>query len=140
MTATLNPYLTFPGTARQAMEFYRDALGGDLSIMTFADFGDPGNEGVMHAYLETPQGMRLMASDLPPGGVATHVPGNNLSVSLSGDDTDALRGFWERLSDGATITMPLERQMWGDDYGQLTDRFGVQWMVNIAGQPPAAEA
>lgn len=133
MPASLNPYLNFPGTARPAMEFYRDALDGELTISTFADFGDPGNEGVMHAQLSTPQGMLLMASDLPPGLEAHYVAGTNISVSLSGDDADLLRRCWDRLSDGATITMPLERQMWGDDYGQLTDRFGIQWMVNIAG-------
>ncbi|MGL5863856.1 MAG: VOC family protein, partial [Phycicoccus sp.] len=63
---------------------------------------------------------------------ATHQPGTNVHVSLGGDDPE-LRDYWQRLSDGATVTMPLERQMWGDEFGSLTDRFGIHWMVNIAG-------
>jgi PhnB protein len=59
--------------------------------------------------------------------------GAAVSISLSGDDSDELRRFWEGLSEGAEVTMPLEKQMWGDEFGMLTDRFGMQWMVNIAG-------
>jgi PhnB protein len=61
--------------------------------------------------------------------------GNNFSVSLSGDDEAELRGYWDKLADGATVTMPLERAPWGDTFGMLVDRFGVNWLVNIAGQP-----
>ena len=66
----------------------------------------------------------------------THRPGDNIAVSLSGDDADDLRGYWEKLSDGGTVTMPLEKQMWGDEFGMCIDRFGISWMVNI-GQPQA---
>jgi PhnB protein len=114
------------------MEFYQSALGGELAMNTFADFGNTGPEGdkIMHANLETPDGFTLMASDTPPG--AEEPSGNNIAISLSGDD-EKLRGYWERLTDGAKVTMPLEKQMWGDEFGQFTDRFGIQWMVNIAG-------
>jgi PhnB protein len=134
MTSRLNPYITFAGNAREAMEFYQSALGGELVVNTFGEFGDSGPDAdkVMHANLETPDGFTLMASDTPPG-MDSASGGNNISVSLSGDDADKLRGYWEQLTDGAEVTMPLERQMWGDDYGQLTDKFGIQWMVNIAG-------
>ena len=70
-----------------------------------------------------------MASDMPPG--MDYQPGNTISVSLSGDDDDRLRGYWEKLAAGGTVTMPLEKQMWGDEFGMVTDRFGVDWMVNI---------
>jgi PhnB protein len=132
MTSRLNPYITFAGNAREAMEFYQSALGGELAMNTFADFGNTGPEGdkIMHANLETPDGFTLMASDTPPG--AEEPSGNNIAISLSGDD-EKLRGYWERLTDGAKVTMPLEKQMWGDEFGQFTDRFGIQWMVNIAG-------
>jgi PhnB protein len=133
MTSRLNPYITFDGSAREAMEFYKSALGGSLTINTFADFGNPGPEGdkIMHAQLETDAGFTLMASDTPPGMEAS--TGSNIAVSLSGDDTDQLRGYWSQLTEGGEVTMPLERQVWGDEFGQFTDRFGIQWMVNIAG-------
>jgi PhnB protein len=134
MANRLNPYLNFPGTARQAMEHYESVFGGTLTVMTFADAGAegvPDPQQVMHASLEAPDDFYLMASDLPPG--MDHQPGNNMAVSLSGDDGERLRGYWSSLSEGGTVIMPLERQMWGDDFGSCTDRFGIHWMVNIAG-------
>ncbi len=132
MTSRLNPYLTFNGNAREAMETYRSIFGGELRVSTFGEFGAPDPEikdNVMHAMLETPQGYTLMASDTAPGMVFN--PGNANTVSISGDAGDNLRDFWEKLADGATVHVPLEKQMWGDEFGQLTDKFGVPWMVNI---------
>ncbi|GGR97397.1 hypothetical protein GCM10010169_47450 [Micromonospora fulviviridis] len=63
-------------------------------------------------------------------------PGTTMAVSLSGDDADDLRRWWEQLADGGTVTMPLEKQMWGDEFGMCVDRFGTSWMVDI-GQPQA---
>ena len=134
MATTLNPYLQFRDTARPAMEFYRDVFGGDLTLSTFGEFGDPSQpsaDGIMHANLRTPSGYTLMASDTPPG--MDHSPGTSISISLSGDDAAELRGYWEKLSDGGTVSLPLEKQMWGDEFGQCTDKFGISWMVNIAG-------
>ena len=133
MASRLNPYISFPGTAREAMQTYQRVFGGDLSVMTFGDAGAqdvPDPTQVMHALLETPSGFTLMASDMPPG--MEHSRGNDIAVSLSGDDADDLRGWWTSLCEGGTITMPLEKQMWGDEFGMVTDRFGVSWMVNIA--------
>ncbi|MER7332920.1 MULTISPECIES: VOC family protein [unclassified Micromonospora] len=135
MASRLNPYISFPGTAREAMEFYHRVFGGSLSMNTFGEFGtdDPAlTDKIMHATLETDRGYTLMASDTAPG--MEHDPGNNVAVSLSGDDADELRGYWEKLADGGTVTMPLEKQMWGDEFGMCVDRFGISWMVNI-GQP-----
>ncbi len=134
MASRMNPYLTFPGTARDAVRFYEGVFGGTLTVMSFADAGAegvPDPQGVMHAMLETPAGFTLMASDLPPG--EEHTTGSAIVVSLSGDDADDLRRWWHALADGGTVTTPLERQMWGDEYGALTDRFGVPWLVDIAG-------
>jgi PhnB protein len=135
MAATLNPYLAFDSNARQAMEFYRDVFGGDLRINTFGEYGQADSaeaDKVMHAQLETSKGFTLMASDTPAG--MQHNPGDNISISLSGDDADALRGYWDKLSGGGNVTMPLEKQMWGDEFGMCVDRFGVPWMVNITQQ------
>ncbi|GIF07801.1 VOC family protein [Actinoplanes siamensis] len=136
MTSRLNPYLTFDGNAREAMETYRSIFGGDLRISTFGEFGAPDEsirDKVMHAMLETPQGYTLMASDTAPGMPFT--PGNTNTVSISGGAEDNLREFWDKLADGGTVHVPFEKQMWGDEFGQLVDRFGVPWMVNVtAGQ------
>jgi PhnB protein len=136
MPSRLNPYISFPGTARDAMEFYENVFGGTLHLNTFGEFaGDaPNPENIMHGMLETERGFTLMGADTPPG--MEHQPGNNIAVSLSGDDDAELRGYWEQLSDGGTVTMPLEKQMWGDVFGMCIDRFGIAWMVNI-GQPQA---
>ena len=137
MASRLNPYLTFDSNARQAMEFYRDVFGGTLDVNTFGEFGSPDAaeaDKVMHAQLETDSGFTLMASDTPAG--MQRNPGDNISISLSGTDADELRGYWEKLSDGGTVSVPLEKQMWGDEFGMCVDQFGVAWMVNI-GQPQA---
>jgi PhnB protein len=132
MASRLNPYITFNGNARQAMEYYAQVFGGALRVNTFGEYGADDQalaDKIMHAQLETTAGYTLMASDLAPGMAFN--PGDNVVVSLSGDDGDELRGYWEKLTDGGTVSMPLEKQMWGDEYGACTDRFGVQWMVNI---------
>ena len=130
MATRLNPYISFAGNARQAMEFYEQVFGGDLRLNTFGEFGMQDQpDGIMHAMLETPSGYTIMAADTPPG--QPHQPGNNISVSLSGEDADELRGYWDKLSDGGTVMMPLEKQMWGDEFGMVVDRFGIAWMVNI---------
>lgn len=134
MASRLNPYISFNGNARQAMEFYQGILGGDLTMSTFGEFGQAGTphaDQIMHAQLETDAGYTLMASDTPPG--MAYNPGDNITISLSGDDGDKLRGYWEKLTEGGTVGVPLEKQMWGDEFGALKDRFGINWMVNIAG-------
>lgn len=140
MPSRLNPYLSFSGNAREALEFYRDVLGGELSIMTFAEGGLPHEPGdadkVMHGQLETPSGYTLMAADAvqgTPGQVASGV-----QISLSGDvSADAeLSGYYEKLLEGGgTQVEPLVTAPWGDRFGMLTDRFGILWMVNISGAP-----
>ncbi len=132
MASTLNPYLMFQDSAREAMEFYRDVLGGELTVMTFGDMGGSPADGVMHAQLETPAGFTLMASDAPPG--ETVAPGGSIQVSLSGDDTEALTGWFQKLAEDGLVVDALKPQVWGDTFGMLVDRFGVGWLVNIAGQ------
>jgi PhnB protein len=133
VTSRLNPYISYQGTARQALEFYRDVFGGELTMSTYGESGmagGPDGDKIMHGQLETPAGYTLMASDMPPG--MEHSVGTNMSVSLSGNDVDELRGYFQKLSDGGTVTMPLEKQMWGDEFGMCIDKFGVAWMANIA--------
>ena len=132
--STLNPYISFAGTTKTAMERYQQVFGGDLTMNSFGEYGmeGEGSDGIMHAQLVTPAGLVLMASDTPPGMPAAGSDGN-VSLSLSGDDEAELRGNWDGLARGGEVTMPLEPQMWGDTFGMLVDEFGVSWMVNIAG-------
>src|SRR5712691_11393415 len=136
-SSRLNPYLGFNGNARQAMEFYKSVFGGELTLSTFGENGmaeSPDADKVMHAQLETGAGYTLMGSDTPSH--MEYQPTVGVSISLSGDDGDALRGYWDKLSSAGTVTMPLEKQMWGDEFGMCTDQFGIDWMVNIS-QPQA---
>jgi PhnB protein len=113
------------------MEFYRDVFGGNLTVSTFGEL-DPQSampDKIMHAMLESDQGFTLMASDTRPEMPTT--PGDNITISLSGDDDD-LRDYWAKLAEGGKVMMPLEKQVWGDEFGQLTDKFGINWMVNIS--------
>ncbi|MET9445226.1 VOC family protein [Streptomyces sp. NPDC006610] len=133
MASRLNPYISFDGDARQALEFYKEVFGGTLRLSTFGEMGQgegPDAEKIMHGMLETPAGFTLMGADNPPG--MPYTPGTDHAVSVSGDDDAELRGYWEKLSADGTVTVPLEKQMWGDVFGMCTDRFGVQWMVDIA--------
>ena len=137
MASRLNPYLNFNGNARQALQFYQSAFGGELNLNTFADFGakdSPDADRIMHGQLETDAGYTIMAADVTSD--MEYHPMAGCSVSLSGDDGDVLRGYWEKLSTSGTITMPMQKQSWGDEFGMCVDGFGVSWLVNIS-QPQA---
>ncbi|SMD20828.1 VOC family protein [Lentzea albidocapillata] len=133
MATRLNPYISFDGQARQAMEFYHSVFGGELKMNTFGEFGmqdTPQADQIMHAQLETDRGYTIMAADTPPG--MEYKPGSSITVSLSGDE-EVLRDYFNALAEGGKVGTPLEKQMWGDEYGDLVDKFGVNWMVNLGG-------
>ena len=137
MTTRLNPYLSFRDNAREAMDFYHSVFGGELTRATFGEYHaseDPAErDKIMHSMLVTDNGLALMAADTPNS--MDNTPGTNFSVSLSGEDDAELRGYWEKLSKGGTVTVPLEKAPWGDSFGMCVDKFGINWMVNIAGSP-----
>ena|SRR5882672_6631537 len=134
MQSQLNPYLSFRDNARQAMEFYKTVFGGQLTINTFDQFNpaaDPAESGkVMHAMLVADNGIAFMAADTPSSMELKE--GTNFSMSLSGDNEEELRGYWEKLLEGGKQTMPLEKAPWGDTFGMLIDKFGIHWMINIS--------
>ncbi|WP_421733159.1 VOC family protein [Cellulomonas sp.] len=133
MATQLNPYLSFRDNAREAMEFYRSVFGGELNVSTFAEFGvsqDPAEaDKLMHANLSTPGGLILMGADTPNSQERSDT--SNISCSLSGEDLSELQGYWDGLSAGGTVTVPFEQAPWGDTFGMCTDKFGVDWMVNV---------
>lgn len=138
MTSYLNPYLSFRDGAYDAMQHYQRVFGGELTRSTFAEYGmdqDPADaQKTMHSQLVTERGFRLMAADTPAS--MEHRPGG-YSVSLSGEaeDSDELHRCWEGLAEGGQVQEQLAVAPWGDEFGMLTDRFGVAWMINIAGAP-----
>lgn len=137
--ARLNPYLNLQDDARAALEFYHSVFGGELTMSTFAEFGqadDPGDaDKIMHGQLEGDGGLVLMAADTP-----SHMPPaattSNISVSLSGgpEDDATLRGYWEKLLASGSEIVPLEVAPWGDAFGMCVDGYGVTWLVNIGGE------
>ncbi|RFA15309.1 hypothetical protein B7R21_04635 [Subtercola boreus] len=134
----LSPYISFTGDARAALDFYQSVFGGEIIRSTFGEMHaseDPAEADlIMHSQLTTPGGLTLMASDTPKS--MPHNPGDTISVSLSGGPADEaeLTGFWRALSgDGRTVTVPLMKAPWGDQFGMCADRFGINWLVNIAG-------
>lgn len=137
MASLLNPYVNvLDGKAREALDFYRSVLGGELTMMTFGEMGTEGPlaDQVMHGQLQTDAGFTLMVADAPPEMVQVTM-GNNVSISLSGpaEDGDALRGWFAGLAEGGQVPQPLEAAPWGDEFGLLVDKFGIGWLVNIAG-------
>ena len=139
MAIQLNPYLNFRDDAREAMEFYRSVFGGELELMPFSAIGasdDPAEaDKIMHGFLRTSGGMVLMGADTPNSMEFTPAAGMSISLSGPAEDGDEMRGYWAALSEGGTVTVPLEPAPWGDSFGMCVDRFGTPWMVNIAGQP-----
>ena len=133
MPTILNPYLSFRDNARDAMNFYQSVFGGDLRLSTFGEFQaseDPGeSEKIMHGMLTTPQGLVLMGADTPNSMEFNQ--GSAISISLSGEDEAELRGYYDKLADGGSVTVPMERSPWGDIFGMCTDRYGIAWLVNV---------
>ena len=136
MQSNLNPYINFLDNARAAMEFYQTVFGGKLTMNTFAEFHasqDPAEaDKIMHAELAADNGIKFMAADTPSG--MEYRPGATISMSLSGDNEAELSNYFQKLASGGMVTMPLEKATWGDTFGMLTDKFGINWMVNITAQ------
>jgi PhnB protein len=144
MAVVLNSYISFDGDAKEAMEFYNSVFGGELHMDTFDKFAGSGMpvadedmNKIMHAYLKGDNGIELMAADTPTG--VSFSAGSQISLSLSGEDETLLRSYWDKLSNGGNVTMPLDKAPWGDTFGMLSDKFGINWMVNVSsGQRPTA--
>ena len=136
MTVKLNSYISFQDNAREAIEFYKSVFGGEVYMDTFGsmqDSGIPVDEGdkekIMHAYLKGENGVAVMAADTPKG--MEFQTGSRLSLTLNGDDEPLLRSYWDKLAADGKVTVPLEKAPWGDTFGMLTDKFGVEWMIDI---------
>lgn len=142
---TIHPYLNFDGKTEEALRFYEKILGGKLSDIHRYD-SMPQEEGceltpeqknlVMHVSLQLPDGQMIMASDMIQGMGPTLQVGNNFSICVCPDSKQEADRIFNALAEGGTIAMPLADQFWGDYFGCLADRFGINWMVNYS--DPAA--
>ena len=134
MLSKLNPYISFEGNTREAMEFYKSVFGGKLEFSTFGEAGmtDHGvkPDGIMHALLEAENGITIMAADSATG-MRDFVKGTNISMSLSGDNETELTGYFNALSTDGKIDQPLTKAPWGDTFGMCSDKYGIFWMINI---------
>ena len=137
MATKLNAYLSFRDNAREAMEFYQSVFGGELALDTYESFHvseDPAeNNKIMHGHLKAPS-VEFMAADTPNSMDLT--VGDNISMALNGlyENEDELQGYWEKLIEGGKVNQPLEKSPWGAYFGMCTDKFGINWMVNIGDQ------
>jgi PhnB protein len=129
---SLEPYLFFSGNCKEAMEFYKSVFGGDVDYNEAdpAQMGDMPNADwfkgkIMHASLKGP--VNLMASDSPTASAKTA----KVELSLGGTDDTQMRTIFDKLAEGGVVKTPLAKQFWGDTFGQLTDKYGVEWMMNI---------
>ena len=136
MQSRLNPYLNFVGNTREAMEFYKSVFGGKLTFSTYKDYNvsdDPNEQDkIMHSQLEADNGISFMAAD-----IMRHMeyrPGNHMAMTLSGDNKEELSAYFNKLAAGGTVQNPLTEAPWGDTFGSLIDKYGIEWMVNIAGR------
>jgi PhnB protein len=137
MQSKLTPYLNFRENTREVMAFYQTVFGGKLTMNTFKEFGvsqDPAEDNkIMHSMLEVENGMTIMAADAP--NAMDLKVGTNISITLSGDNEEELTRYYNMLSAGGVVVEPLAKAPWGDSFGMFVDKFGINWMVNIAGKP-----
>ena len=137
---TVNIYLTFNGNCEEAFNFYKSIFGGDFGYVgRFKDM--PPHEGskpipkalgdkIMHISLPISKETSLMASDVGGEWSDNYNPGNNFTISVNTDNTDEATRIFNALADGGKITMPLDKTFWESYFGMLTDKFGINWMIN----------
>jgi PhnB protein len=130
--ATLSPYLNFAGNGREAMSYYHSIFGGDLVLLGPAEFGvtDMPEDSLMHGAL-TGDGWSILASDAMPGAEQTW-GGTRVYCAFFGDDLATQTAWFDALAADGSVGMPLEKQAWGDIYGLVKDKYGIEWMFNVS--------
>lgn len=140
MITKMFPYLNFDGNGQEATHFYTDVLGGDLvGIATYGEAPDMGGgempeearDMVMNAQINFNNGNTLMISDVPPGMGMPFQKGNNVSITVLYDDIEEARGIFNKLSEGGKVIMELQKTFWSPLYGNLTDKFGIDWQISV---------
>ncbi len=128
----LNPYLNFAGNAEEALNFYKNVLGGEIvNIGRYGESPMPADEDyknkILHARLVFDDNL-IMISDVFKGQQVS--TGGNIQLSLEVDNVNKIEELFNKMAEGGKITMPLADQFWGAKFGMLTDKFGISWMFN----------
>jgi PhnB protein len=141
MIRAVNPYLNFPGNTEEAFKFYRSVFGGEFAgLVRFRDFPDnpmgvpeEDLDRIAHMALPLGEGNLLMGTDVICQWADDFQVGNHSHIHLEVGSADEAARIFAGLADGGRATMPLQRTEWAELYGNLVDRFGVQWMVSYTG-------
>lgn len=136
MAVKLNAYINFEGKAEEALEFYKSVFGGEVYSDTFRKFAsdqmpvaEADLDKIMHGFLKGDNGIEIMASDAMSNMQVA--ASSNIQLSVSGDDEELLKGYWDKLVEGGTVTVPMDKAPWGDTFGMLVDKYGINWMIDI---------
>lgn len=127
----VNPYIAFKGNCRDAIEFYKTALGAEVLFTQtvgespMSDMGPAGN--IMHCTIKVGASTIMLCDDPTPGGAAS---GGNITLAIALNDPARARELFDNLAQGGTVIMPLEKTYWAEAFGMVTDPFGVKWMIN----------
>ncbi len=136
--AKINPFLRFnDGKCREAMNFYKECLGGELDIMTIADspmakdMPAEKHNLIMHSTLEKGDWV-LIGSDMMRDKA---IIGDNVGVSINCESDKEINDLFAKLSKGGEVFMAPEEMFWGGVFGMVTDKYGVEWMLNFQKKP-----
>lgn len=140
--ATINSYLNFNGNAEEAFNMYQRVVGGEIKmIMRYKDTPEKDKvaaadlDKIMHIALTLEQGRILMATDALESMGRPLKMGNNFSLSLSAASKEEADKLYTGLSEQGESTMPMQNTFWGAYFGMLTDKFGIQWLIDCEGTP-----
>jgi PhnB protein len=137
MTITTTTHLNFRGNAGAALAFYQAAFDGQLTMVTYGQAGQAERDDeaghVMWGQVTTDSGFRVMAFDVPASR-PWHPGENAVFVAVAGSSAADITGPWDKLMEGGTVLQPLAPAQWSPLYGMLTDRFGITWIISVAGQ------
>lgn len=132
MNQQVAPYINFQGRAREAMELYQSVLGGTLELFAAGEGGAPRpaqpGDSIQHARLSG-EGFLVVGSDGHPSYPATR--GDNIAIVLAGNDRADLQAAFDKLAEGGLVKMPLTGGPWGGAAAWLTDRFGINWNLEL---------
>ncbi|MFI9636930.1 VOC family protein [Nocardia sp. NPDC051929] len=137
MSLTTTTHLNFRGDARAALAFYQSVFGGHLAVVTYGDAGAVRDESeadqIMWGQVQADSGFHVMAYDVP-SSMDYHPGENGFFVSVRGEAVDEVSDYWEKLTAGATVVIPMGPASWATAYGMLRDRFGVVWVVDVVSE------